>query len=290
MIRFKEINDLFKATGFKSRTDIPDFFVLKFSELTNESAYQMPTYQKDFYQISLIKKADNAKIKIDTKANHQLDNTLFLLSPEHFYSWIRGEQTEGYIIYFKSNFLNFYRGEFKQTFDYFDFTHPNTLKINTSDIKDLERDFNTAYMEYHNKALYRVQILQSFLLSFLFKIKRIQATSLAARNIASKKEELFYKYKNLIDNCYIQDKNVNAYAQQLNISSNYLNQVVKQQSGKTAKHFIQQKIITEAKKQLQYTSFSIAEIAFNLGFEEPTHFTRFFKQQVGSTPKIFRES
>ena len=50
------------------------------------------------------------------------------------------------------------------------------------------------------------------------------------------------------------------------------------------------KIIQEAKKRLQYTTDDIAQIAFNIGFEEPTHFIRFFKTQTTITPNEYRKS
>jgi len=87
---------------------------------------------------------------------------------------------------------------------------------------------------------------------------------------------------------YISTKQVSDYAAKLFISANSLNAIVKDTTGKTAKEIINDKVIQESKKMLLYTSNDIAQIAFTIGFDEPTHFIRFFKTYTKLTPKEFR--
>lgn len=78
------------------------------------------------------------------------------------------------------------------------------------------------------------------------------------------------------------------FAKALHLSSNYFGDLIKKETGQTAKDYIQNKTIEFAKKILFETDKSINEIAFELGFKYPQHFTRLFKQQVGQTPKEYR--
>lgn len=78
------------------------------------------------------------------------------------------------------------------------------------------------------------------------------------------------------------------FAKTLHLSSNYFGDLIKKETGQTAKDYIQNKTIEFAKKILFETDKSINEIAFELGFKYPQHFTRLFKQQVGQTPKQYR--
>lgn len=78
------------------------------------------------------------------------------------------------------------------------------------------------------------------------------------------------------------------FAKSLHLSSNYFGDLIKKETGQTAKDYIQNKTIEFAKKILFETDKSINEIAFELGFKYPQHFTRLFKQQVGQTPKEYR--
>jgi AraC-like DNA-binding protein len=80
---------------------------------------------------------------------------------------------------------------------------------------------------------------------------------------------------------------VAACASEMNLSSNYFGDLIKKSTGKTAQEYIHNKIIEVAKIKLYESNKSVNQIANELGFKYPQHFTRFFKQQVGSTPKEF---
>jgi len=79
-------------------------------------------------------------------------------------------------------------------------------------------------------------------------------------------------------------------AGQLNLSPNYFGDLIKRESGRSAQEYIQNKLIDVAKERVFDTSKTISEIAYNLGFKYPQHFTRLFKQRVGYTPQAYRLS
>lgn len=80
------------------------------------------------------------------------------------------------------------------------------------------------------------------------------------------------------------------YAQQLNIHVNHLNKTLKKTTGKTTKLLISERIALEARALLKYTNWTINEIAFCLGFEDPSHFIKFFKKSEQTTPNVFRKN
>ena len=77
-------------------------------------------------------------------------------------------------------------------------------------------------------------------------------------------------------------------AGQFNLSANYFGDLIKKESGRSAQEYIQNKLIDVAKERVFDTSKSISEIAYDLGFKYPQHFTRLFKQRVGQTPQAYR--
>lgn len=77
-------------------------------------------------------------------------------------------------------------------------------------------------------------------------------------------------------------------ADALSLSANYFGELVKKETGKSAHEYIQSKVIDLAKERIFDTSKSVSEIAYELGFKYPQHFTRLFKQQVGKTPQEYR--
>ncbi len=77
-------------------------------------------------------------------------------------------------------------------------------------------------------------------------------------------------------------------AGELNLSPNYFGDLVKKETGKSAQDYIQEKLIGVAKEKVFDTSKSISEIAHEMGFKYPQHFTRLFKQRVGQSPNEYR--
>jgi AraC-like DNA-binding protein len=81
---------------------------------------------------------------------------------------------------------------------------------------------------------------------------------------------------------------VTYFAEELHLSPNYLGDLLKKETGKTTLELIHLKILDLAKEKVIDTSKSISEIAYELGFKYPQHFTRLFKQKVGISPLEFR--
>jgi YesN/AraC family two-component response regulator len=77
-------------------------------------------------------------------------------------------------------------------------------------------------------------------------------------------------------------------ADKLFISSNYLGDLLKKETGKSAQEHIQLKMIDIAKEKIFDSEKSISEIAYELGFKHPQHFTRMFKKKVGISPNEYR--
>lgn len=95
----------------------------------------------------------------------------------------------------------------------------------------------------------------------------------------------YYRYNNQVVNGL---PSVTSIALELNLSTNYLGDLIKKMTGKTALEYIHLKVINLAKDKILDTSKSLSEIAYELGFQYPQHFTRLFKQKVGITPKEYR--
>ncbi|WP_339723697.1 AraC family transcriptional regulator [Maribacter stanieri] len=105
------------------------------------------------------------------------------------------------------------------------------------------------------------------------------------------------KFDTLLRDYFLSDKpktnglpSVGYFAGQLHLSSNYFGDLVKKETGKSAQEYIQIKLIDVAKEKVFDPNKSVSEIAYELGFKYPQHFSRLFKQKVGHSPKEFRTS
>ena len=92
----------------------------------------------------------------------------------------------------------------------------------------------------------------------------------------------------LVNRHYKTRHDVQFYADQLNVSPNYLNKLSKTNLGASAKDFIFNRIISEARLLLRLTPVNVNELAYKLGFNDPNYFIRCFKKYCGITPKEFQ--
>ncbi len=93
----------------------------------------------------------------------------------------------------------------------------------------------------------------------------------------------------VVDEFFRSEHQLGFYAEKLGMTVDRLNDHVKRATGVTAGHLIRQRVLTEAKRQLVFTSQPIQEIAEELAFSDPSHFARFFRKHTGTTPHEFRD-
>ncbi|HTN07016.1 helix-turn-helix transcriptional regulator [Agriterribacter sp.] len=103
------------------------------------------------------------------------------------------------------------------------------------------------------------------------------------------------KFENLLNGYFSSDKphgiglpSVAYCAKELHLSANYFGDLIKKETGKSSQEYIQNKIMDVAKNKVFDTDKTISEIAYDLGFKYPQHFTRLFKQKTGVTPNAYR--
>ena len=108
-------------------------------------------------------------------------------------------------------------------------------------------------------------------------------------------KDILSKFENVVNGYFQTDKpetiglpSVRYCADQLHLSANYLGDLIKKETGKSAQEHIQLRLIDIAKEKILGTSKTVSEIASELGFKYPQHFTRVFKKNVGYTPNEYR--
>lgn len=101
--------------------------------------------------------------------------------------------------------------------------------------------------------------------------------------------ELALRFRDLLEKHFLKEKNVAFYARRLNITEKRLGMATKRTLGILPKEVISDRIMLEARRRLVHDDVQVKNVAFELGFEEPTNFIKYFKQRAGSTPAEFRE-
>jgi AraC family transcriptional regulator, transcriptional activator of pobA len=102
--------------------------------------------------------------------------------------------------------------------------------------------------------------------------------------------QLTARFRTLLEQHYKEHWKIGVYADSLETSVSTLSRACQNMLGRSAKKLIQERLHIEAKRRLLYTQESLEEIAADLGFNDPTYFSKFFKQLEGTSPRQFRQS
>jgi len=180
-------------------------------------------------------------------------------------------------------------------YDFFDYETSEALHVTPREEKIMWSLFNKMELEYHNNPdEFSKSIILSHLDSLLKYAQRFYKRQFIDRKPLS--GLTVTKFNDCLNEYFVRNDSlgekglptVNYMASQLNLSPKYLSDLLKQETGKTALELIHLYIISEAKDLLVAGDKSIAEIAYQLGFENPPYFSRLFKKEVGMTPKEFK--
>ena len=132
-------------------------------------------------------------------------------------------------------------------------------------------------------------IIRAYLTALLTEIEEISQVNNDG-NAFRTENNICNRYIELVFECSRLNVSLSEYADKLNISKDYLTKIVKRITGKTPLRWITEAVILEAKVLLCQNSMTMSEIAFNLGIDDPSYFSRLFKKQTGATPQEYRDS
>lgn len=219
------------------------------------------------------------------------NNTVYCLAPGQIYLFNADERTKGYVVSFTPEFLglneNIYELLHHPGF-LNDCPHTPVIKVSKEMQQEMQEIIEKMIREYDNFFLLRSEILKGFLKIFLIYLTR-QFQRPAQYQNRTKNTALTNKFLALLEKNYATCKMVSDYAEELFVTSNYLNEIVKKVSGFPASYHIRQRIVLEAKRQAIYANASMKEIAYHLGFDDIAHFSKFFKNVSGMSFTEFKK-
>ena len=291
----KEINTLLPPGIHK---EIGHFNVFDISETIKEVKRKqvMPYNRRAYYKISLIRGKNKAEyadkvINIDK-------NALLFATPKVPYHWIpQDENQSGSFCVFTDEFLIKNKsGIILDDLPIFKSGGYPVFEISDNEANELEIIFSKMQKEIASNYEYKYDLLRNYVLELIHSGQKLQpATSTHSKQNASKRvvslfiELLERQFPIESPHQKLRLRTAKEYAERLAIHVNYLNKVLKENTGKTTTDIISNRIIQEAKILMKQTDWNISEIAFSLGFEEVAHFSNFFKKRTSLTPLAFRQ-
>ena len=229
--------------------------------------------------------------------SHQIDlkeypleaGTILKIAKEQVHAFQNNATYKGYLIVFTEAFvLNYFSKSSIKLISHFYNYHIKPPVAHDKRLNEALLNQLIPELEIEN-TFARKNIVASLLDLYLLRLERSSNQS-QLQNSESKNYKRFIQFKNLVESNYTTTRNVKDYAEKMLVSTKLLNQTVKEFTLNTAKSFIDNYVILEAKRGIVSTAKSFKEIAFDIGFDEVTNFTKFFKKKMGVTPKEFRKA
>ncbi|MFS2809749.1 AraC family transcriptional regulator [Parabacteroides distasonis] len=246
-----------------------------------------------FYQIIWFQQGIGTHY-VDFKEYPITDNTLFFISPGQIHYFDESNNFKGIIIHFNESFLSDEGSSENVFLKYNVFNAFDTVpyyEVKSDDTPRLEYIVKEMQLEIDNiKAFAHKDYLKYLVKMFLIYIQRIGKRGIGIPLcINNSSNRTFVRFRQILEHHYRQLHTVKEYAHRLNVSTKTLTNSVYESSHSTPLKIINERIILEAKRQLLHSDLKIKEIAFYLGFEDPSYFVKFFKRQTGYLPAEFRE-
>ncbi len=226
------------------------------------------------------------------------EGTLIFISPGQVYGIdSKGEkrQAAGNAIVFHPDLIRGTAlGKHIDDYTFFSYEVNEALHLSARERSVINECFNNIKYELeHAIDSHSKTLIVSYIELFLNYAKRYYERQFVTRSHVNK--DILGRFENVLKDYFTSEQplesglpSVKYCAERLFISANYLGDLLKKETGKSAQEHIQLKMIDMAKEKIFDTKKSISEIAYELGFKHPQHFTRMFKKQVGMSPNEYR--
>lgn len=241
-----------------------------------------------YYDITLITKGEG-RFLLDDNIFEVAPGNVFFSSPWQVRQWELETIPEGMVLIFEEQFLNIFLNDadFIPTLTYFNADTP-FLKLNAENMTYVTSVMKSISDEMANFRRNDTQLLKALLLQILIWLNRNFSNQHPEKGCLAINRYMS-TFSNLVKEYFERYHNTCFYASQLNITSGHLNDLCKKQFGVSAKRFITNKIMSEAKKMILFSDAPVSEIADRLNYPDASYFIRSFRKYTGMTPLEFRK-
>ncbi|TCC99013.1 helix-turn-helix domain-containing protein [Pedobacter psychroterrae] len=292
MKHYKNLSELHRDNGFTP----PENPLFSIYQCKHDCQMGDREFTSDFYMIGFKKVKAGNILYGRTKYDHESGSMMFFRPRQLIEMKNLHLEEDGFLIYVHDDYLNGHllHDEIKK-YRYFDYETNEALHLSPKEEQTVWDLYHKIESEYaNNQDEYSREIMLANLDTMLKYAQRFYKRQFLNRAVIAGKT--ITRFTNEIDK-YVAGgllgqkglPTVHYIADRLNISAGYLTDLLKQESGKTALEHIHIYLIAEAKNKLIGEDQSVSEIAYALGFENLSYFSRLFKKEVGMSPNVFKK-
>lgn len=259
-------------------------FVYRTMQEVEERRNQTPDlpHRHDYFTVLVVEEAEGTH-QIDFTNYPLRPNTVYFVSPEQIHHVTLTQPTpRGHVVLFRPDFLQNYSIAPAQLYDmdlFFNCDESRPIELTTAEMHQLQPFLSAIANEVAESNLQKWEAVGAWLKLFLVQCKRFKAANyLPNKPLDKRKSEIVKQFKNDVEQLFKQFHKVGDYADRQLLTANHLNDVIKAETGTSAKDFIQNRLVLEAKRLARYSELSAKEIAYQLGYEDVAHFSKVFKK------------
>lgn len=247
-------------------------------------------HKHSFFQIIWFK--TSGRHYIDYEIIDHPENTIFFINTNQIHYFCPDSVNEGILFHFNDYFVSQFNPEFLERFSLSVFNEIGKPYLQLSETQTERFSVFSKVIEEEIKEndIFMKEEVYSVFTSLLFLIERLKSKETKIDFNLNSDFKLAYLFKKEVYKNKQSFSNIDFYSDLLHTNNKKLTSVVKQYLGNTPANIIISIKILEAKRRLANGKFSIQEIAYDLGFDQPTYFTKYFKKATGITPKEFQSS
>ncbi|HXB12679.1 MAG TPA: helix-turn-helix transcriptional regulator [Bacteroidia bacterium] len=268
----------------------------KIHEISGTANHYVSQGRRDFYKVGLV--TGNMTVYYGDRIIEINDTVLFFVNPNVPHSVVRSsKKTSGVACLFTEAFITGReRTEILKNSPLYKIDGTPVIPLNKKQAVFMSGLFQKMQSVHSGNYDYKDELLKSCIELIIHEALRIQPaqSGLQHKNAATRITNLFmdllerqFPIESIVEPLKL--RTAQDFASSLSVHVNYLNRAVKEVTGKPTSVHIADRIATEAKALLLYTDWSVADIAYGLGFEYPTYFNNYFKRVTGTTPKSLRK-
>lgn len=287
--KFLIYRQFLKALRLTNNFDETSVYVLDITKISNEALATFRTYRNSFYEINIIKSQKQFTFYAGgVKHQPKGEPYIFFVSPNKLQSYQvlnEAKNGQGFCIYIPTTTASTIPN-FEKLFTYFKSDFESYFQPNENVFNELWTIAQNLQLIFDSISPYKDNLLKSYLEIFLYKCLEYFANSKSVWT--THPEQIVGEFETLISENFATHKDLNFYAKTLSLTPKRLSEICKNVKGKNALTFIHDRQKDNAMALLLQTNLTIKEIALQMGFDEVSNFSRFFKKQTGITPIEFR--
>jgi len=298
-LRIKSISEYHQVMGLP-KPEHPLISVINLETVQREPGNEPVNLVFDFYSISL-KRNCNAKFRYGQQRYDFDEGVMFFMSPGQVFGIEVNKDVilkrSGWMLLVHPDFLwNTSLAKTIKQYEYFDYSVHEALFLSDKEETAMISILQNIRQEYQsNIDKFSQDIIIAQLELLLVHADRFYHRQFLTRKITNHKildrlEELLIDYFNSDDLVNKGLPSVQHIAETLNVSPNYLSDLLKVLTGQSTQQHIHDKLIEKAKEKLSTSDLTVSEIAYELGFEHPQSFSKLFKTKTNFSPLEFRHS